>query len=179
MKIWVLQYVHYVVLSIFSFVSCDIDGGVWIVHLDPACTHDEFHHHMRNMQFSRNRKAQALHSYYNVIHGAAVRDIHEDELKVMPCVKHFVKDSIKRLVGVPSWGQDRVDQANLPLDDSFISYYSGQGVDVYILDTGIDTNHIEFTGGDFTREVKNIYSAFASKKKIYDPGSDIDGHGKK
>jgi subtilisin family serine protease len=178
MRTW-LQYCAGILISnLFSGALSDFDNGVWIVHLDPECTHDEFHQHVRNVQVSKGIKAEALHSYYNVIHGVAVRDVHEDELRAIPCVKHFVKDSVKHLVGVPSWGQDRVDQENLPLDDSYVSYFSGQGVNVYILDTGIDTNHNEFNGGDFTREVKNIYSAFASKKKTHDPGSDTDGHGK-
>ncbi|WP_285606794.1 S8 family peptidase [Actinokineospora globicatena] len=47
----------------------------------------------------------------------------------------------------PNWGDDRIDQANLPLDRSF-TYPSnpGQGVRVYIMDSGINANHQEFSG---------------------------------
>ncbi|MGX6604587.1 S8 family peptidase [Micromonosporaceae bacterium Da 78-11] len=47
----------------------------------------------------------------------------------------------------PNWGDDRIDQRNLPLDKAF-SYPAnpGQGVTVYVLDTGINANHTEFTG---------------------------------
>lgn len=47
----------------------------------------------------------------------------------------------------PSWGQDRVDQADLPLDDSYTYPDSaGEGVSAYILDTGIRMTHNDFGG---------------------------------
>ncbi|NDA78065.1 MAG: S8 family peptidase, partial [Actinobacteria bacterium] len=47
----------------------------------------------------------------------------------------------------PSWGLDRIDQRSLPLDSSFVHVLSwGQGVDVYVVDTGINRTHSEFTG---------------------------------
>lgn len=48
----------------------------------------------------------------------------------------------------PSWGLDRIDQVSLPLNSSF-SYSNsqqGSGVKAYIMDTGIRTDHSEFTG---------------------------------
>lgn len=46
----------------------------------------------------------------------------------------------------PSWGMDRVDQRNLPLDSSYTSTASGNGVDVYVVDTGILATHPDFGG---------------------------------
>ena len=47
----------------------------------------------------------------------------------------------------PSWGLDRVDQANLPLDSSFTSpNQGGAGVRAYIVDTGVQADNPDFTG---------------------------------
>ena len=60
--------------------------------------------------------------------------------------------------GPRSWGLDRVDQPDLPLDGQpFDSGYSGSGHTVYILDTGVNQAHVDFTGRanagvDFTGE---------------------------
>ncbi|THV40843.1 S8 family peptidase [Glycomyces buryatensis] len=46
----------------------------------------------------------------------------------------------------PSWGQDRVDQQELPLDASYTYDVGGTGVNAYVLDTGVNTTHEDFTG---------------------------------
>lgn len=56
-----------------------------------------------------------------------------------------------------SWGIDRIDQEKLPLDGKFSSEYDGSGVNIYIVDTGVLSNHNEFKGrythgGDFINE---------------------------
>jgi subtilisin family serine protease len=50
------------------------------------------------------------------------------------------------LVVNPGWGRDRIDQRALPLDSKFSSRYSGAGVDVYVVSTGIRGSHKDFTG---------------------------------
>jgi subtilisin family serine protease len=46
----------------------------------------------------------------------------------------------------PSWGLDRIDQTSLPLNKNYKYVYQGTGVNAYIIDTGINSSHGEFTG---------------------------------
>ena len=45
-----------------------------------------------------------------------------------------------------SWGIDRIDQRNLPLDSSYAVDGDGSGVRVYVIDTGILVGHDQFGG---------------------------------
>ncbi len=45
-----------------------------------------------------------------------------------------------------TWGIDRIDQRTLPLSGTYVYNADGTGVTVYIIDTGINLSHNEFTG---------------------------------
>ncbi|AMG03114.1 S8 family peptidase [Vibrio mimicus] len=67
-----------------------------------------------------------------------------------------------------TWGIDRIDQRNLPLNSNYSYNYDGSGVTAYVIDSGIAFNHPEFggraqSGYDF---IDNDYDA-----------SDCHGHG--
>lgn len=46
----------------------------------------------------------------------------------------------------PSWGLDRIDQRDLPLNNSYTYPNTGAGVTAYVLDSGIRTTHADFGG---------------------------------
>ena len=77
-----------------------------------------------------------------------------------------------------TWGLDRIDQTNLPLDlneyDPPLRSYGGRASSVYVLDTGIDSTHNEFRNREGSqREVKNVFNYFG---EIMD-NQDGNGHG--
>src|SRR5262245_30510126 len=45
-----------------------------------------------------------------------------------------------------TWGLDRIDQRNLPLNNSYTYNVTGAGVTAYIIDTGIRITHSQFGG---------------------------------
>lgn len=42
------------------------------------------------------------------------------------------------------WGLDRVSQKTLPLNETYQYDYDGNGVDIYVIDTGVNLDHQEF-----------------------------------
>lgn len=81
------------------------------------------------------------------------------ELRRRPDVAYVEQNGLVHALGVQtpvgSWGQDRVDQRNLPLNNSYTYPNTGAGVHAYIIDTGLNATHTEFTGrvgngADFT-----------------------------
>lgn len=68
----------------------------------------------------------------------------------------------------PSWGLDRVDALDTPLDDKYSWSNSGTGSIVYVIDTGVYSAHSDFTG-----RVVSGYTAIADGRGT----EDCHGHG--
>lgn len=66
----------------------------------------------------------------------------------------------------PSWGLDRIDQRYRPLSGSYTFNKTGAGVRVYVIDSGIQTNHPDFGG-----RAAVAFDAFGGN------GQDCYGHG--
>ena len=68
----------------------------------------------------------------------------------------------------PTWGLDRIDQRELPLDSRYEYGSDGTGVTVYVVDTGILATHNEFAG-----RIGEGYSSISDGLGT----TDCDGHG--
>ncbi|MGR4882731.1 S8 family peptidase [Streptomyces sp. LARHCF249] len=126
-------------------------------------------------------KLKPKHVYGSALNGFAVplTPLQLDIVRVSLGVKAVEEDTKVASVPVPvapsasrapssSWGMDRIDQQQLPLDSNFTVNNNGSGVTAYILDTGIDYAHTEFGG-----RAKAGYDAMGDGRN----GQDCNGHG--
>ena len=96
--------------------------------------------------------ARADYVYGTAIKGfaAALTTGAVDQLRRDPRVSYITPDKPVSLhitqSPTPSWGLDRIDQNNLPLNNSYTYPNEGAGVHFYSLDTGILPTHNDFAG---------------------------------
>lgn len=126
-----------------------------------------------NALIKGNPHAELLHEYNSVFYGFAVRGLPEAEMRNLArknpeAILSVAEDQVVEASEI--WGLDRIDERDLPLENSYVppSGIDGAGVDVYEIDTGVQITHNEFTGRivpgvDFTGENA--------------PGTDGNGHG--
>ncbi|GIH05392.1 hypothetical protein Rhe02_34590 [Rhizocola hellebori] len=92
------------------------------------------------------------HRYSHALRGFEVTlsELEAKRLAADPSVDYVEQNQVVSMAGtqspVPSWGLDRIDQTNLPLNNSFVYPGTGAGVRAYILDTGIRFSHSDFGG---------------------------------
>lgn len=127
---------------------------------------------------------QVLNTYEYALRGFAARlsPMQARLLALNPLVGAVEQDQTMHAVASQSgatWGLDRVDQRNRPMDGLYIYPGSaGQGTHVYVLDTGLNANHSEFTGRvGASRNFVGTSSLFSSSAPNPDNWADCNGHG--
>jgi subtilisin family serine protease len=89
--------------------------------------------------------------YQHALEGFVVR-LNADRAEALarnPRVAYVEPDQVVHAVATQSpatWGIDRIDQRDLPLNNTYNYNQTGQGVHAYIIDTGVRGTHQEFTG---------------------------------
>ncbi|GIH03857.1 hypothetical protein Rhe02_19240 [Rhizocola hellebori] len=113
------------------------------------------------------------HLFHTAVRGFAVSMSQRDakRLAADPSVAYVQQNGIYRVADTqspaPSWGLDRIDQRNLPLNNAYTHPTFASGVKAYVIDTGIRLTHTDF-GGRAVSGVDEIDGGTAD---------DANGHG--
>lgn len=91
------------------------------------------------------------HVYSKVLNGFSGKLSSQNiaKLRANKLVEYIEQDGVVKAVSSQSnatWGLDRIDQRDLPLNKTYNYQFTGQGVTAYVIDTGIHTTHSEFGG---------------------------------
>jgi hypothetical protein len=112
------------------------------------------------------------YTYHHAIQGfaATLPTPAVEALRRNPNVAYVEQDGVVRTTGTvqsnATWGLDRIDQREFPLNATYTYNGDGAGVNVYVIDTGIEAGHPEFGG-----RAANVYDVFGGS------GEDCNGHG--
>eukprot|EP00057_Strongylocentrotus_purpuratus_P011377 XP_011665851.1 PREDICTED: cuticle-degrading serine protease isoform X2 [Strongylocentrotus purpuratus] len=107
-------------------------------------------------QLKRVPFSNPLKEYNRVLNGFAISLSKETlaAVRAHPSVRYVEEDGVAYASEI--WGLDRINQRDLPFDDSYTPAGNGSGVNVYVLDTGIRTTHEDFEGrAEFSYDAMN------------------------
>jgi len=129
----------------------------------------------RRIRKQAKRIAKDVHGnlegvYTNSIHGFTA-ELSQDAVNNLlndARVAMVEEDGIVQVDAVGSWGLDRIDDKDLPLDGSYNPTFGnrGAGVTAYVIDTGILASHGEFEG-----RATQVFNSAGG------PNTDCNGHG--
>ncbi|XP_033103057.1 aqualysin-1-like [Anneissia japonica] len=92
-----------------------------------------------------------------------------DKIRRLAIVDFIEEDGVATIDSVASWGLDRIDQEQLPIDGVYQhNLGDGKNVHVYILDTGLNAAHEDFEGRASITTEMDMYGG---------TGDDCQGHG--
>ncbi|MDX8049858.1 S8 family serine peptidase [Lentzea sp. BCCO 10_0798] len=125
------------------------------------------------LDLARKHGGKVSNTYVASVRGFAVKldEAAARRLATDPSVAYVQQDgwaSISDTQTSPTWGLDRIDQANLPLDQRYTYPNTASNVTAYVLDTGIYKAHTEFEG-----RAKDGYDFIDNDADA----SDCQGHG--
>lgn len=155
--------------TISSAVQADTIPGQYIVLLNSSVADPE----AATQELMWNRRAAIEHTYQYAVKGFAAKlsKAQADSLSRNPNVAVVqpdlrVKAQSLTVESDPTWGLDRVDEHDYPLDSRYSYGATGSGVNVYVIDGGIRLTHNEFGG-----RAHFAFDAFGGS------GVDCRGHG--
>lgn len=151
--------------------AVQVINGSYIVVLKYGVLKDGVTSRSAAASHARDYGAQVRHSYSSVLRGysATMSERQARRLAADPAVAYVEQDRLVSLRDTqpspPSWGLDRADQRDLPLDAAYTYSTTADTVTAYVIDTGIRTTHSDF-GGRASWGVNTV-----------NDGNDTDCHG--
>lgn len=140
--------------------------------------------HSEALSLAKLHGGQVQHVYSHAIKGfsASLPDAAVQALKQNPNVDYIEQDrtvalreaALPQAESQATWGLDRVDQVTRPLEGLYHYNYQGAGVNAFIIDTGLRSDHVEFTG-----RVQPGYNVAPDSTGVINSTntSDCNGHG--
>jgi subtilisin family serine protease len=148
--------------------------GPWIIEFDKTIDSSQFKSLLQTAYDTLGDQAVAFSVPYEwtlALYGVAVEGLTQTQLESIPGINN-VYPNMPVEASAYSWGTDRIDQTS-GTDNSYNPAYSGAGTDVYVLDTGVDCDHVEFAANEYGRVCQNIYNAYGASTS----NTDGQGHG--